>query len=125
SDSLRLCDGEARGVGEGGLGRLDISQRFPDDLLGYARAFAALSGDTGCFTNFPIAAAAFIDGFANLTVGDTLAKTDVHKNYPLSLFDVGDAKQNENDCQNSWLNGLSRAVGCLLLGTQDIVLASR
>jgi len=97
---MRSGAGVSGGVGEDSLGRLDICERFAYDLLGDAGAFSALGADTGRRAYFPIAAAAFIDGFANLTVGNTLAKTDVHKNYPLSLFDVGDAKQNENDCQS-------------------------
>ena len=68
------------------MSRLDISQRFANYLLGDACAFAALRGDTGRFANLAVAAAAFIYGFANLTVGNTLAKTDVHRNYPLGLW---------------------------------------
>lgn len=97
---MRSGDGVSGGIGESGLGRLDIAQGFTYHLLGDTGAFSALGADTGRRAYFPITAAAFIDGFANLTVGNTLAKTDVHKNYPLSLFDDGDAKQNENDCQN-------------------------
>lgn len=81
-----LGGGETRRVGEGGLSRLNIAQRFANHLLGDAGAFAALGGNTSRFPNFAVAAAAFIDGFANLTVSDTLAKTDVHKNYPLGLW---------------------------------------
>ncbi|CEG52810.1 conserved hypothetical protein [Stutzerimonas xanthomarina] len=66
-------------VGEGGLGTLHVAERLAHDLLGDAGALAALGGDAGRFPYFTVAAAAFVDGIANLAVGDTLAKTDVHR----------------------------------------------
>jgi len=75
---------EACGVGERRLGILYVVERLSNDLLGDASAFSALTGHAGRFTDFTVAAAAFIDGLAELTVGDALAKTDVHKHYPLS-----------------------------------------
>lgn len=97
-----MCSGAgvSGGVGETGLGRLQITQGFTHDLLGKAGTFTALGADAGRGAYFPVTAAAFINRFTNMTVGNTLAKTDVHMNYPLRLFDVGDAKQNENDCQS-------------------------
>jgi hypothetical protein len=73
---------ETRRVGEGRLGILYIAKRLTNDLLGNASALAALAGDTRRFAYLAVAAAAFVDGIANLAVGDTLAKTDVHKHYP-------------------------------------------
>lgn len=71
---------EADRIGEGGVGALDIAQGLADDLLGDAGAFPALSRYARSFTHFTIAAATFIDSVTDLTVGYTLAKTDVHKN---------------------------------------------
>lgn len=67
------------------MGSLYITQCLSNHLLGYTCAFATLAGNTGSFAHLTIAAAAFVDGFTNLTVGNTLAKTDVHMNYPLGL----------------------------------------
>ena len=66
------------GVGEGGLAALHFGEGFLDHLLGDASALAALSPYFERITHFPVAAAPFIDGFANLTVSDTQAETDVH-----------------------------------------------
>ena len=64
---------------------LHIAQCLPDNLLGHTGAFAALGSDTCGITHFSIAAATFIDGFTDLAVGNALAKTHVHMNYPLGL----------------------------------------
>lgn len=72
-------------MSEGGAGTLDIAQGFANDLLGDAGAFSALSRHACGFTHVTIAAATFIDGFTDLAVGNTLAKTHVHMNYPLGL----------------------------------------
>ena len=90
---------ETRRVGEGCLGILYIAQRLANDLFGDAGTLAALGCDAGCFAHLTIAAAAFIDSIANLAVGDTLAKTDVHKALPVHFVDGWDANQNENNCQ--------------------------
>ena len=76
---------ETGGVDERRLGTLYIAQCFPNNLLSYTCAFAALGGDTRGFAYLTITAAAFVNGFTDLTVGNTLAKTHVHKNYPLGL----------------------------------------
>lgn len=102
--------GVGGGVGETCLGRLEITQSFTHDLLGNTGTFTTLGADASCGAYFPITAAAFINRITNMTVGNTLAKTDVHMNYPLRLFDVGDAKQNENDCQ-SILSGACSGAG--------------
>lgn len=94
---------KARGVGQGRLGVLHVAERFANDLLGDACAFAALGGDAGRFANLTIAAAALVDGIANLAVGDTLAKTDVHRALPVEFVDGSDANQNENNCQRSFV----------------------
>ncbi|BAP78780.1 hypothetical protein MT1_1602 [Pseudomonas sp. MT-1] len=66
-------------------GALDIAQGFANNLLGNARAFTALRGDASSISHFTIAAASFVDGFTDLAVGNALAKTHVHMNYPLGL----------------------------------------
>ena len=65
---------------------MDITQGLADHLLGYAGAFPALGSDARRLPDLAVTATTFVDGFANLTVGNTLAKTDVHKNYPLGLL---------------------------------------
>jgi hypothetical protein len=51
-------------------------------LLGEASAFATLAGNAGGFTYFLVAAATFIDCFADLSVGDASTKADIHKGEP-------------------------------------------
>lgn len=75
-------------IGEGSLGGLEFAEGFAHDLLGHAGALAALTSDASGLAYFPVAAAAFVNGFAKLTVGDTLAKANVHEQYPLSLLMV-------------------------------------
>ena len=72
-------------MGEGGVRALDTAQGFADDLLSKASAFAALGSYSGGITHLTIAAASFVDGFTDLAIGHTLAKTHVHMNYPLGL----------------------------------------
>ena len=55
-----------------------MGQGITYHLLGQARTFTTLRGYTKGFTHIAIAAAALIDRVANLTIGDTLAKTDIH-----------------------------------------------
>jgi hypothetical protein len=80
---------ETRRVGEGCLGILYIAQCVANDLFGDTGTLAALGCDASCFTHLTIAAAPFIDSIANLAVGDTLAKTDVHKALPVHFVDAG------------------------------------
>ena len=70
---------KARGVGQSRLGVLHVAERFANDLLGDACAFAALGGDAGRFANLTIAAAALLDRIADLRIGDTFTEADVHK----------------------------------------------
>ncbi len=76
---------ETGGVGKGDLSALDIAQCFANHLFGDACTFAALAGNAGGFAHLSIAATAFVDGFTDLTISNTLAKTHVHMNYPLGL----------------------------------------
>ena len=57
---------------------MHFAQGVTYHLLGQAGAFAALAGDAEGGANIAVTAAAFIDGFANLTVSNTFAETDVH-----------------------------------------------
>ena len=61
------------------MGSLQFHQGFADHFLGKAGAFAALAGDAGGLTDFLIAAATFIDRFADLSVGDASAEANIHK----------------------------------------------
>ncbi len=89
---------------------MHVAERLANDLLGDAGALAALGGDAGRFTYFTVTAAAFVDGIANLAVGDTLAKTDVHKALPVEFVDGWDANQNENNCQSAFVGVLPMSV---------------
>ena len=64
---------------------MDIAQGVADNLLGDASAFTALGGYTSSVSHFTVTAATFVDGFTDLAVGNALAKTHVHMNYPLGL----------------------------------------
>ena len=66
-------------VGNRSLGRLQFGQGFADHFLGKAGTFTALAGNAGGLTDFLIAAATFIDRFADLTVGDASAEANIHK----------------------------------------------
>lgn len=77
--------GVSGGVGEIGLGRLKITQGLTYDLLGKTGTFTALRADAGCGAHFSVAAATFINRFTNMTVGNTLAKTDVHIELPVEV----------------------------------------
>ena len=52
---------------------------FAHDLLGQARALAALAGDAERAAHFTIAAAALVDRIADLRIGDTFTEADVLK----------------------------------------------
>ena len=76
--------GELRGskfyrIRDRGLGSLQLGQGFADHFLGKAGTFTALAGYAGGLTDFLIAAATFIDRFADLTVGDASAEANIHK----------------------------------------------
>lgn len=95
-------DGERRGR----LGGADFSEGVADDFLGEAGAFAALAGDSSGLADFPVTAAAFIDGFADLTVGNTLAEADIHIAGTVAVrLECQDTNVNENACQNACRGG--------------------
>ena len=56
-----------------------LVQSLAYDLLGQAGTFATLAGNACGFTHFLVAAATFIDRFADLSVGDASAETNIHK----------------------------------------------
>ena len=66
-------------VGYRCLGGLQLGQGFAHHFLGKAGAFATLAGDAGGLANFFVAAATFIDRFADLSVGDASAEANIHK----------------------------------------------
>src|SRR5690606_18143785 len=71
---------EAGRVGEHrGLSGLDLINGFTHHLFCDARAFSALGAYAQGFSHFAIAAAALVDRITDMTVGDTLAETDIHK----------------------------------------------
>ena len=61
------------------MAALQFGQGFANHLLGQAGTFAALAGNAGGLAYFAVAAATFVDRFANLSVGDTGAEADIHK----------------------------------------------
>ena len=61
---------------------LQLRQGFPYHLLCEASTFTALAGNAGRFTHFLVAAATFVDCFADLSVGDASAEADIHKGEP-------------------------------------------
>ena len=61
---------------------LQLRQGFPYHLLGEASTFAALAGNAGGFTHFLVAAATFVDCFADLSVGDASTQAHIHKGEP-------------------------------------------
>ena len=67
-------------VGQGRrLRALDFGEGIAYYLFGKASTFTALHGDSEGFAYVSIAAAAIVDRFADLAVGDTLAKAYIHK----------------------------------------------
>jgi hypothetical protein len=52
---------------------VQLAQGLAYHLFGYAGAFATLTGDAEGFANLFVAAATFVDGLADLTVGYALA----------------------------------------------------
>ena len=73
---------EACRVGEGCLAALHFTEGFTYNLLGQASTFAALAGNAGRFTHFLVAAATFVDCFADLSVGDAGTQAHIHKGEP-------------------------------------------
>ncbi|CAI8746533.1 hypothetical protein EMIT0P228_130168 [Pseudomonas brassicacearum] len=66
-------------VGDRGLCRLHFGEGFTNHFLGQAGTFAALAGYAGGLADFAIAAATFVDRFADLPVGDASAEAYIHK----------------------------------------------
>jgi hypothetical protein len=64
------------------LGCLEFGQGLANHILGQACTFTTLRSDAGGFPDFPIAAAAVVDCIADLTIGDTFAEADVHREKP-------------------------------------------
>jgi ABC-type uncharacterized transport system permease subunit len=62
-----------------GMAAVYIAEGFAHYLFGQASAFAALAGNAEGFADIAIATAAVVNGFADLTVGNTLAEANVHK----------------------------------------------
>ena len=60
------------------MGVVQVTQGGADYLLGEAGAFATLGGNAKGFTHIAEAAAAIINGIANLSVSDTFAEANVH-----------------------------------------------
>jgi len=60
------------------LAALNFAEGFSYYLLGQASTFPALAGYAKCGAHVAIAAATFVDCFANLTVSNTFTETDVH-----------------------------------------------
>ena len=76
--------GSASDVGQRVVHRLralQLAQGLADHLFGEAGAFPALGADTGAIAHLTVAAATFVDRFADLGIGDTLAEADVHSGY--------------------------------------------
>ncbi|CAI8698578.1 DNA-directed RNA polymerase [Pseudomonas sp. IT-P100] len=86
------------------LGCLQFGQGFTHHFLGKAGAFAALAGYAGSLADFLVAAASFIDRFADLSVGDASAEADIHKLRTVAGGDsvAMDLNVNENDCQSGF-----------------------
>ena len=60
------------------MGSADFREGVTNHFLGEAGAFPALAGYPCSLADFPITAAAFIDGFTDLTVGNTCAEANIH-----------------------------------------------
>ncbi|MDF2641250.1 MAG: hypothetical protein K0R45_522 [Pseudomonas sp.] len=58
---------------------LQLGQGVAYDFLGQAGTFPTFAGDTRCLTNFTVTAAAIQNCIPDLTVGNTLAETNIHK----------------------------------------------
>ena len=76
--SLNLGGNKVRRVGHCGLTAPYVAQCFAYHLLGQAGALATLAGNTEGGAHVTVAAAALVDGFADLTVSNTFAETHVH-----------------------------------------------
>lgn len=76
--AMCLSGSDERGLAGKGLAALHVAESLANDLFGQAGTFAALGANTEIFADITVAAAAFIDCIADLTVGDTLAEANVH-----------------------------------------------
>jgi hypothetical protein len=70
--------GEFYREGNRGMGRAKLGKGFAYYFLGKTSTLAALTGNTCGLAYFTITAAAFVNGFADLAVGNTLAEADIH-----------------------------------------------
>ena len=61
---------------------MHLGEGFTNHFLGQARTFTALAGYAGGLADFAIAAATFVDRFADLPVGDASAEAYIHKLEP-------------------------------------------
>ena len=76
---VRRSGGDEAGLaGEGALAALQFAEGVAYHLLGEARTLAALSAHAEAVAHVAIAAAAFVDGFADLAVCHTVAQANVH-----------------------------------------------
>ncbi|CAI8982246.1 conserved hypothetical protein [Pseudomonas sp. IT-347P] len=75
----QLCGCKFDRVGDRSLGGLQLGQGLADHFLGKAGTFATLAGDAGGLADFFIAAATFINRFADLSVGNASAEANIHK----------------------------------------------
>jgi hypothetical protein len=57
---------------------VQLAHGFAYHLLGHTGTFSALAGDAKGFANLFVAAATFVDGLADLTVGYALAQANIH-----------------------------------------------
>src|SRR3990167_5406253 len=112
--SLNLGGNKICWVGHGRLAALNFAQGVTYHLFGQASAFAALAGNAEGGAHVTIAAAAFVDGFADLTVSNTFAETHVHiKARGRAVVCAKDTNVNENACQNCvWMIADYLTGGC-------------
>jgi|SRR5690606_18237821 hypothetical protein len=93
------CHCELSCVDEAGGGSLAV---FTDDGLAFTTAFTALIGDIQTFSQIPHAAGAIGNSVANLGIGNSLAKTYVHRCHSkVSAEQWLYANHNENNCQTT------------------------
>lgn len=88
------------GVGHARVTALQVAQGVAYHLFGQAGTFTALAGNPEGVAYVAIAAAAIVNGFTYLTVGNTFTEADVHIR-PIAEEStvVVDANANENACQ--------------------------
>ena len=61
------------------MAALQLGQGVPYHFLRQTRTFPTFAGNAGCLAYFPVAAAAVQNRIPDLTVGNTLAETYIHK----------------------------------------------